>query len=123
MPLVSEYISKPTSWYFLLGMVMLNDAANSMVQGGMFGFASIFPPKYMGAMMVGQGINGMLLNSVKMILLFVLPPNENDTEDKNAYYDSLIFLSIFTIILVFSLSCFMTLMKMDFARFYINQAR
>jgi len=100
MPLVTETLPRTTAWYLLLSLVVINGAANSFVQGGMFGFASIFPRKYMTSLMVGQGVNGMILNSVKMLLLIVLPPDESKKEnDMNSFYDSLIFLGVFSVIL------------------------
>lgn len=100
MPLITEYLPKSTAWWLLLSTVAINGLANAFVQGGMFGFASIFPPQYLSIMMVGQGVNGMLLNSVKMLLLVVLPPDENDPQDVNSYVDSLIFLGVFGVILI-----------------------
>ena len=72
MPLVAEFLPRSPAWYLLLSLVVVNGAANSFVQGGMFGFASVFPRKYMTSLMVGQGVNGMILNSVKMFLLIIL---------------------------------------------------
>jgi len=100
MPIVTEYLPGNTSWYIMLLFVAINGAGNSFVQGGMFGFASMFPPKYMSALMVGQGVNGMLLNSVKMMLLSVYPSNESlKDKDMNSFYNSLIFLTVFGLIL------------------------
>ncbi|CAI2368546.1 unnamed protein product [Moneuplotes crassus] len=117
MPLVTEYLPKTMAWYALVPTVMLNGAGNSFVQGGMSGFASIFPPKYITALLVGQGVNGMLLNSVKMILLAILPPDESlGAKDMNSFYDSLIFLSVFCVLFIASTICFSILLKMDFAK-------
>jgi hypothetical protein len=100
MPLVTECLNRTIAWYTMLFFVAVNGAGNSFVQGGMVGFASIFPPKYLGALMVGQGVNGMLLNSIKMALLGIIPPHEElGDKDMNSFYDSLIFLSIFGLIL------------------------
>ena len=104
MPLVTEYFQTDLAWYFLLLTVMVNGVGNSFVQGGMSGFSSIFPQKYISALLIGQGVNGMLLNSIKMILLGIIPPNESlGDKDMNSFYDSLIFLSVFGILFIASI--------------------
>lgn len=123
MPLITEYLPQKLAWILLLLAVMINGIGNSFVQGGMFGFASTFPPKYMIAMMTGQGINGLILNSVKMLLLAILPPDEDKgAEDQNSFYDSLIFLGVFSVILMVSVFCYFSLLNMEFCKHYLMKA-
>jgi hypothetical protein len=123
MPLIAEFLPKTTAWYLLLFAVMVNGVGNSFIQGGMFGLSSIFPRKYMTWMMVGQGINGMLLNSVKMLLLAILPPDESKKEkDMNSFYDSLIFLAVFSVILWGAIVAYNILMKMEFTQYYLMRS-
>ena len=101
MPLITEYIGGRTGWYILMVNIIINGAANAFVQGGLFGYASIFPSKYMGSMMIGQGLSGFILNSVKILMLAVFPPdNSKGKDDINSYYDSIVFLSVAAIILI-----------------------
>ncbi|CAI2366524.1 unnamed protein product [Moneuplotes crassus] len=123
MPLLSEYLTqKSVAWYLLLLLVVINGFGNAFVQGGLFGYASMFPQKYMIAMMVGQGVNGMTLNSVKMILIVFLPPDAEDPDNPNAFYNSLIFVGIFSIILIGCSICYFILRRMEFSKYYVSKA-
>lgn len=46
MPFIAEFLPTTLSWYILLCTIFINGLANSFVQGGLFGFASMFPKKY-----------------------------------------------------------------------------
>lgn len=123
MPFITEYFPRETAWGILLFSIVINGIANAFVQGGLFGFASIFPPKYMSAMMVGQGVSGLLLNIIKIILLVALPPDESlGDEDMNSYYDSLIFITFGMVILLSCLVGYKYLLTMDFTRYYTMRA-
>lgn len=102
MPLASEFLPKETGWYVLMVLIAINGFGNSIEQAGLFGLASMFPKKYMVSMMVGQSINGVMLNSVKVLLLVLLPPKDDlKDKDMNVFYDSIIFLCVFSIIITF----------------------
>lgn len=100
MPFITEYLPRKVGWYILLVSIFINGIANSFAQGSLFGFASIFPSKYMGIMIIGQGLSGLILNVIKIILLVILPPDEHKGDkDENSFYDSIIFLSVAGVIL------------------------
>jgi hypothetical protein len=43
MPFITEYLPKSLAWWSLILIIATNGLASSFVQGGLFGFASIFP--------------------------------------------------------------------------------
>ena len=67
MPFITEYLPKTVAWYTLLLSILTNGLANSFVQGGLFGFASIFPKKYIAIMMTSQALSAVVLNFVKIL--------------------------------------------------------
>ena len=72
--------------------IFLNGLSNSFVQGGLFGFASIFPSKYLGIMMTAQALSSVILNFVKIFCIIILPPdNDKGKNDMNTYYNSIIY--------------------------------
>jgi len=50
---------------------MFFGVVNGVLQGMVFGLASILPPNIMGIVMLGQGISGIFTNVLKVILLLV----------------------------------------------------
>ena len=98
---ITEYLQIDLAWYILLISIALNSAANSFVQTSLIGFASIFPSYCLNAITFGQGLNGVLVNCMKMIFLLILPPDESKGKnDMNAYYDSIIYISFSVILLI-----------------------
>lgn len=121
MPFITEYIGGATGWWILMVSIVVNGAANSFVQGGLFGYASPFPSKYMGSMIIGQGLSGCILNVIKMITLVVLPPdNSKGTDDVNSYYDSILFLSVAGVILIACIIGFRYFTSLELAIFYTS---
>jgi hypothetical protein len=43
MPFITQYMDPDIAWWILLVSIAINGIANSFVQGGLFGFASVFP--------------------------------------------------------------------------------
>ena len=121
MPFITEYIGGRSGWWILMISIVINGAANSFVQGGLFGYASIFPSKYMGSMMIGQGLSGFILNFIKILTLIILPPdNSKGKDDVNSYYDSILFLSVAGVILVACIFGFKYFTSLKFAEFYTS---
>lgn len=77
MPITSH---KPESigqrFWFTFGILFFFGAINGMVQGQVFGLASMLPEKYMGAVMLGNGMSGIIMNLLKVLLLAVFTQDE-----------------------------------------------
>lgn len=86
MPFIVRYLEEDTAWIIILAIIVVYGIASSFVQGGIFGFAGIFPFKYMGAVMLGNGFSGLSMNAFRMICLAIFPPsNESVSTDDNAF--------------------------------------
>lgn len=103
-------------------IIIIMGIANAFAQGGAFGYAAIYPPAMMGALMFGQGFSGTVCNIVRMICLAILPPNQDAKEDMNAYYGCLIYFSIAALILIACIVLFYSLQNTSYAKFYIRKA-
>ena len=85
-------------------------------QGTVFQMAAAFPFKYMGAVMVGNGMAGIGSNFFRAITLFVFP---SDGGENNEFYGAL---SIFIFSSVVMLLCGLTQLyvrKNEYARYYL----
>ena len=124
MPFITEYLPKTTAWYLLLWNIFINGLANSFVQGGLFGFVSIFPPKYIAIMMTSQAFSAVLLNFAKIIWIVAVPPdNTKGAEDMNIFYDSLIYLTVGFVILVSWIIGFNLIYELEYAKYFISKSK
>lgn len=81
--------------------------------------AGMFPFKYMGAVMFGNGLSGITMNVLRAITLAVFPPVEGSD---NNYYGALIFFILaMTILIIAAISLFF-FVKLPFVIFYIRKA-
>ena len=94
------------------------------MQGGVFGIAGVFPPKYTGAVMVGQGVAGLTVNFLRAICLLILPPNSDlGRDDMNSFYGTIIYFALSGVVLLVGCVAMLYLRNMPFALYYINRAK
>ena len=79
--------------------------------------ASAFPPKYMAAVMLGNGIAGLGTNLLRVATLFIWPADEGE---KNAFR-ALLSLYIFTFaVLCLDIICQLFFQHNEFANYYLQ---
>ena len=60
--------------------------ASGLCQGTAYMMAAAFPPKYMAAVMFGNGVAGIGSNILRVITLFIFPSDEDPSNEyKGAY--------------------------------------
>ena len=85
---------------------------NGVVQGTTFALAGPLPSEYVGAVMVGNGISGIGSTLLSMVLVAVLPG------DENLFKNSIIFFSCATLVLLISAACYPFVMNSAFYKYY-----
>lgn len=80
-------------------------------QGSIFYMAGHLPPKYMGAVMFGNGISGIGSNILRAITLATLPDDE--------FLGALIFFIISGVFMIICAICQVYLNKNEFAQYYL----
>ena len=74
LPFASHFLgSKDARFWVCFLILQVFGVVNGMVQGQVFGLSSIFPPKYVGAVMLGNGLSGICMNGLKAILFAIIP--------------------------------------------------
>ena len=99
--------------------------ANAFSQGGIFGFAGIFPNKYTGAIMLGSGFSGLSMNVSRMCTLAAFPVSELEDDgqhDNTAFIGCLIYFGIASLIVLLWIACYFLACKTEYAEYYLNQA-
>ena len=96
LPFTSDSLGAPgTRFGATFAVLFINGAVNGMVQGQVFGQAGTLPEKYMGAVMLGNGLSGIIMNSLKIFILLILPGG-----DENIFKNELIFCLLAALTLV-----------------------
>lgn len=124
MPFIANYLSESTGWTLTLIVIVAMGVVNSFSQGGVFGFAGIFPPQYTGAVMFGNGFSGLVMNVFRMGTLVAFPPKdleEGETDD-TAFIGCLIYFVISSLILILCIFGYLYICKTEFAQFYLKKA-
>jgi len=122
MAFIAQYVEEKIGWIIILAVIVITGIASSFLQGGVFGFAGMFPFKYMGGVMIGQGFSGIVMNFFRMICLLIFPPKSSDKDDKSDFYGCLIYFSIASLIVIVCIICFYVVVNTEFARYYLNKA-
>lgn len=97
------------------GVLFIFGAVNGMVQGQVFGLASMLPEKYMGAVMLGNGMSGIVTNLLKVLLLLTLD------QDK-IFLNEIIFCGLASTILLCCSLGYTVLQNNTFYLYYKNLA-
>lgn len=118
LPFVVIYLDATKSFYTSCGLMLINGLANAVCSSAIFGLASYLPVfEFLGT---GQGIAGIICNSLRYILLFVFSNSEEEdiVEDleKSGYifFGTAAFILIIVICFVIGLykdPCFYEFMK------------
>lgn len=122
MPFVAEYLDGSTSWILILLVIVVMGIASSFSQGGLFGYASIFPQEYTGAVMLGNGISGLSMNALRMITLAIFPPDEEGHTSNKDFIGSMIYFAIASLIVICCIIGFFYVNTTPFARYYLTKA-
>lgn len=122
MPFITEYMEEKLGWILILALIVLMGMASSFFQGGVFGFSGIFPFKYTGAVMFGNGISGLTMNVFRMMCLLIYPPGSDDPDNKSDFYGCLIYFSIAALILILNAIAYLYVVNTDFCSYYMNKS-
>ena len=79
LPIFSNYLDNDKAFWSVFIILIFFGIVNGMVQGSVFGLASIMPQKYMSAVMFGNGISGISMSILRAILVLILPTDSDDS--------------------------------------------
>lgn len=123
MPIITNYLPESSGWILIITVIVIMGIANSFVQGGIYGFAGIFPFKYTGAVMFGNGLSGLSMNVFRMMTLGIFPPKNNpSSSDNTAFIGALVYFVIASLIVVCCILGYMWVIKTEFAIYYLRKS-
>eukprot|EP00347_Sterkiella_histriomuscorum_P015986 403354936 len=119
LPLSANFLNPDAGFAACISILVVFGAMGGIVQGSVFGLAGMFPFKYMGAVMFGNGLSGITLNILRAITLAALPPI---TGSDNNFKGSLIYFILASVILIICAIGMVFFMKMNFVIYYVKKA-
>ena len=111
LPVLAYCLDPTPAFYSCFFVLVVFGLLNGVLYSGIYGFAAFLPPKYMAAVMYGQGIIGILTCSLRMLFAATFP-------EDSLYLQALIF---FSLACVFYLGCaisFSYLEQNEFFKYY-----
>lgn len=120
LPLVANYLEAGAAFGVCMALLLTFGAIGGVTQGGVFALAGMFPGKYMGAVMFGNGISGIAMNALKAICLAAFPPTVDGSDGD--FKGCLIYFILASAILVMASIGMVVFMKLPFAQYYIRKA-
>jgi len=118
-----RHVDQYTLFFFTNLCTSLCGLLTSVYQGGMFGFAGLFPPIYTQAMMAGQGMGGLVI-SIASILTSLSSPSScggSESQDDCTPYDaidwsSFAYFAANVVVLVACIASFLVLDNLDITK-------
>ena len=78
----------------------------------------MLPPKYIGAVMFGNGLSGISMNALGALCLVVFPPDQGN----NLFVGAIVYFILAASILVLAAFAFVYVQKTEFVKYYVNKA-
>lgn len=98
--------------FFLFGLI------NGVCVSSLFSMAGGLPFKYMGAMMLGQGISGISSNILRAITMIVWPSGSTDHPD-NAFISTMVLFLLSSVFMIICAFAQFVLKKNEFAVYHL----
>jgi len=76
LPLGANYLDADAGFAVSVFILLIFGFSNGVLQGTVFGMGGMFPPKYIGAIMFGNGLSGMSVTVLKAIAMLIFPVSD-----------------------------------------------
>lgn len=98
--------------------VAITAVCTALLQGGIFAFAGLFPPRYIQATMTGNAVAGIAVNLIRIVTKLTLPNDPKDPNMRNLKLSSSIFFFFSAGMLIFCIVSFLLMLPMRFVKYY-----
>jgi equilibrative nucleoside transporter 1/2/3 len=111
-------ISGMTVFAITIPTCLVSGLLTALLQGGTFGLAARFPPKYSQAVMAGQGLGGAGVSLAKLATLLGAAANSNAATYKDLRMSNFTYFLIASLFSFVSVAAYLMLDKLPFAKYY-----
>jgi len=116
LPIAARFLPSPASkFYSCFFLLMCFGVINGAVQGQVFGLGGLLPGKYMGSIMFGNGLSGIIMNLLRIIFILFLG-------EGTLYLQGQIFFVIAALILFLCAYQYDVLIKNPYFMFFKNKS-
>jgi len=115
VPVLVPNFSRELSFRLLLVLVFVTGGAGAILSGGVMGLAAIFPPKYIGAVMSGNGVAGIISILIRIITKVSLKGTPRDNALSADIYFGLAGLTMLICIVAY-----IALTRVPYSKYYIT---
>ena len=119
LPFIAQYSTPNVGFGLCLVTLFIFGIFAGLLQASVFAYSGMLPPKYIGSVMFGNGLSGIVINVLRAICLLIFPP---DKDPNNEFYGSLVYFVITAILLLSCCFAQIMLSKNKFVQFYVNRA-
>ena len=105
------------AFYSVFVLALIYGLFNGICQSSIFQMSGSMPPKYIGAIMAGQGIAGLGSNLLRAATLEIWP---NDDDERNGFRGCLAMFIFGAIVMVICAMAQLCLRKNTFSKFYLR---
>lgn len=120
LPLATNALNPDAGFAVDILILVVFGLLGGFVQSSTYGIAGMLPPKYMGAVMLGNGLSGIIINVLRAICLAALPTSADHPD--NEYYGSLVYFIMAALILVLCSGGYILFERLEYGRYYIEKA-
>ena len=118
LPLIAHGIPKTGGKFWGCFFVLfVYGPVNGVVQGSVFGLAGFLPNDYVAAVMVGNGLSGIVCTLVSLLLVATMPGEEN------LFGQALIFYGLATAVLLLCAASYTFVVSSEFFQHYEKKSR
>lgn len=118
LPLVTNSLESDPAWAADLIILVIFGFFGGIVQSSSYGIAGMLPPKYMGAVMFGNGFSGIILNVVRAITIVAFP----STDANSNFLGAMVYFVLAAVILLACVACSFFVFNIPFVAFYLKKA-
>jgi len=116
VPIAGSVLEKNVALGVILVAVFLQGAATATLFGSVLGLAALFPPRYIGAIMSGNGVAGIITITLTIIIKLSVPNTDAGLE-----LSAMIFFGISALVILICIASYILLTKLDITKFYLQE--
>lgn len=117
VPVISGILDKDSTFFKVLFFVccFLMGSFTSILNSTGFGLAGLFPPKYMQAVMSGQGVAGLTIS-----ILRIISKASFSSDEEGNRKSAILYFSLSSLIVLCCIAGYLFILRLPFAQFYIR---
>ncbi|KCV68943.1 hypothetical protein H696_04362 [Fonticula alba] len=118
------YVEMDPTLFFVITLllVVVCGGSGAFFQSGIFAITASFPGKYTSAIMIGQGVAGIVVSISQLLTQLISDPNAGSADDGSAELSALLYFLVAVFLLIACIFSFATLPRMALFTYFTEKA-